>query len=165
MHISCKTKLHFCAYKNPQLGLIPSWMNKFHILEPQFFRTYSNLCTGFPTSLKCSGFLVTTSFAMLWSPLKLISIQIILVVRQTDRHTNKNLLPFTARLIKTSRSHITFKTVSENNGAEARNCTHYSSLIKMYIHIKTSYLPPNQISVMWQLDVKEVIKLQNEQNQ
>jgi hypothetical protein len=26
---------------------------------------------------------------------------------------------------------------------------HYSSLIKMYTHIKTSYLPMNQISVVW----------------
>jgi hypothetical protein len=59
------------------------------------------------------------------------------------------LSPVTVWLIQASMSHVTIQTASEDNGAEARDCKLYSSLTKMYTHIKTSYLPLNQISVVW----------------
>jgi len=87
VHISCKTKLHFCAYNSPQLGTMLNSMSSFHNLQTYFsstiFLTHSNLCTRFPRSLLCSGFPITTSFPMLLSLLKLISTQTILAVRQT----------------------------------------------------------------------------------
>ena len=107
VHISCKKKLHFCAYKNPQLGTMMSSMNSFHTLHPHFFSTifltHSNLCTRFPSSLLCSGFPITTFFAMLWSPLKLISTQTILVVRQTHKQELVTIHCVTDPSIKESR--------------------------------------------------------------
>lgn len=55
LYISRNIKLHYCAYKNPTLGLILSSIIPFHQLQPYFLQTtliiYANLCTGLPGGL------------------------------------------------------------------------------------------------------------------